>query len=255
MPAETIDDVLHALDGIIEICRKRGSANAYFAALYRRVTAEVKRRIEARAFVDGLRMERFDVLFARRYLDAWAQHERGETPSAVWAAAFGAATRWRPVVLQHLLLGMNAHINLDLGIAAAEVAPGVSIGELQQDFDAINQVLADQVDDVQDRMAKIWPALAWLDRAGGRVDEAVVNFSIRRAREQAWRLATGLAEMHHDSERLAHIRRVDTAMVAIAGRVLAPGVRLSTALLWVRIRERGSLAEKLDALLLDGRSR
>ena len=83
----------------------------------------------------------------------------------------------------------------------------------------------------------------------------MVNFSIRRAREQAWRLATGLAELRNDADRRAHIQTVDTTMVAIAGRVLAPGVKVSTALLWVRLRERGSLAEKLDALLLDGRSR
>ena len=89
--------------------------------MYRRVTAEVKRRIEAGEFDDGPRMERFDVLFARRYLDAWAQHERGEVPTGVWALAFAAGERWRPVVLQHLLLGMNAHINLDLGIVAAVV--------------------------------------------------------------------------------------------------------------------------------------
>ena len=30
------------------------------------------------------------------------------------------AGRWRPIVLQHLLLGINAHINLDLGVTASE---------------------------------------------------------------------------------------------------------------------------------------
>ena len=41
-----------------------------------------------------------------------------------------------------------------------------------------------------------------------------------------------------------------TAVTALAGRVASPGWRISTALLWVRLRERGSLAEKLDALSL-----
>jgi hypothetical protein len=248
MEPKTIDDVLLALDGIVETCRRRGDANAYFAALYRRVTAEVKRRIEAGVFEDGPRMARFDVVFAQRYLDAWAVQERGGRPTEAWAAAFAAAARWRPVVLQHLLLGMNAHINLDLGIAAAQIAPGAAIGGLKRDFEAINQVLADQVDDVQDRMAKIWPALRWLDRAGGRLDEAVVNFSIRRARSHAWAVAARLAALTGEVERVAYIREVDTAMNALAGRVVSPGLKISAALLWVRLRERGTLAEKLDAL-------
>jgi hypothetical protein len=40
-----------------------------------------------------------------------------------------------PRVVQHVLLGMNAHINLDLGVAAAEVAPGPAIAGLRGDFD------------------------------------------------------------------------------------------------------------------------
>lgn len=248
MESKSIDDVLQALDAIVDTCRRRRDRNAYFAALYRRVTAEVKRRIEAGVFEDGPRMARFDVVFAQRYLDAWAIHERGGRPTEAWAAAFSAAGRWRPVVLQHLLLGMNAHINLDLGIAAAQIAPGPAIGGLKRDFEEINRVLADQVDDVQDRMAKIWPAVRWLDRVGGRLDEAVVNFSIRRARAHAWAVAARLAALAGEGDRVAYIREVDTAMAALAGRVASPGLKLSAALLWVRLRERGTLAEKLDAL-------
>ena len=59
---------------------------------------------------------------------------------------------------------MNAHINLDLGIAAAEVAPGASIHALEQDFNLINEILCEMVDDVQDRLGKIWPAMRMIDR-------------------------------------------------------------------------------------------
>jgi len=249
VPFATIDEVLSALDVIIDACRRRGSANGYFAAMYRRVTAEVQRRIERGDFDDGARMIRFDVIFAQRYLDAWAEHERGERPTGVWHAAFGAAERWRPIVLQHLLLGMNAHINLDLGIVASEVAAGAAIGGLKRDFDTINRILAEQVDDMQDRMAVIWPPVRWLDRVGGPVDEAVINFSIRRAREQAWRLATTLAEMTDPAARERHIQLVDTAMTALAGRVLAPGVKLAATLAVIRLRERGGVPEKIDVLL------
>ncbi len=175
----TIDDVLVQLDLIIDTARRRGSADGYFAALYRRVTKTVKTRIAQGAFADGPRMARFDVAFASRYVGAWLQHERRETPTSAWAVALSCETSFWPVVMQHLLLGMNAHINLDLGIVAAEIAPGASIQDLKGDFDAINQLLADLVGDVTDRMGTIWPGVRVLVKAGGGLDEDLVNFSLR----------------------------------------------------------------------------
>ena len=84
MAPPTIDDVLAQLDAIIDVASRRGSADGYFAALYRRVTAAVKERAMAGAFQDGERMVRFDVLFASRYTAAWAARERGEPTSGVW---------------------------------------------------------------------------------------------------------------------------------------------------------------------------
>lgn len=247
MTLESIDDVLRELDAIVAVSRKRGVADGYFAALYRRTTAEVKARIERGEFEDAVRMTRLDVAFARRYLDAWHARERGEPTTAVWAVALGAGRDFWPVVLQHLLLGMNAHINLDLGIAAAEIAPGAAIGGLERDFNAINGVLADMVDDVQARLARIWPAMRWLDRAGQDVDEAVVNFSIRRARDHAWLTATTLASLSAPG-REVHIRKVDAAMAALGRRVLHPGAALALKLAVVRLRERGSVAGKIGVL-------
>ena len=64
------------------------------------------------------------MVFANRYLAAYDAHRTGRTATRACAHSFVVAQQWWPIVLQHLLLGMNAHINLDLGIAAARVAPG-----------------------------------------------------------------------------------------------------------------------------------
>ncbi|HEY5551258.1 MAG TPA: DUF5995 family protein [Opitutaceae bacterium] len=248
MGAGSIDGVLAELDGIIEVCRRRGTADGYFAALYRRVTAEVKVRIARGEFEDGARMERLDVVFANRYLDAWAARERGEPVTESWVVALTCCQSFWPVVLQHLLLGMNAHINLDLGIAAAAAAPGPGIHGLKNDFDTINAILAEMVDDVQDRLAQIWPAMRWLDRSGGPVDEAVVNFSMRRAREHAWSVAIALAGMQAPEAREAFICATDASMATLGRRVRHPGVKLSFILAFIRLRERGTVGEKIDAL-------
>jgi hypothetical protein len=245
----TIDDVIAQLDVIIATARRRGSADGYFAALYRRVTATVKTRIAQGAFADGPRMARFDIAFANRYVGAWLQHERGETPTSAWSVALSCGTSFWPVVMQHLLLGMNAHINLDLGIVAAEIAPGAAIQDLKNDFDAINQLLGDLVGDVQDRMGAIWPGVRILDRAGGGLDEDIVNFSLRRAREAAWGVATTLAAEPDAARRAVYIRGIDEVATLLGRGVLHPGFWAASTLALVRLRERGSVAEKLDVLL------
>src|SRR5688572_16078527 len=249
VPFATIDEVLGQLDAIIQVARERGTADGYFAALYRRVTAEVKARIARGSFEDGARMARFDIIFASRYVDAWLQQERGEKPTASWGLAFDSSRSYRPVVMQHLLLGMNAHINLDLGIAAAEVAPGAAIDAVKNDFDTINQVLSELVDDVQNRLGQVWPGVRVLDRVGGGLDEKMVNFSIGRARAASWLMATTLAAESDPARRAAHIRQIDAVMSLLGRGILNPGWRISSVLAMVRLRERGTVADKLDILL------
>lgn len=124
VPATTIDDVIQQLTAIVEWSKQNNARMGYFAALYRKVTIQVKKGIQENYFDNGPRMERLDVIFANRYIQACYQYQTGQTPTQSWVRAFNATQHWWPIVLQHLLLGMNAHINLDLGIAAAEtVAP------------------------------------------------------------------------------------------------------------------------------------
>jgi hypothetical protein len=244
-PAQTIDAVIAQLTRIVEQSRARGSCDGYFAALYREVTTSVRDHIGRGWFEDGPRMERFDVIFANRYLEAWARHEAGGPDGAAWGVAFRADQAFWPVVLQHLLLGMNAHINFDLGLAAATAAPGAAIEELKPDFDRINQLLAGLVNDVENRLARVWPPLRRLDGLAGGTDEAVIKFSMRCARDFAWSLATALAAETDPVARAVRVREADACAAVIGQGVLHPGFSAGLILKWVRLRERGSVADKL----------
>jgi hypothetical protein len=138
-------------------------------------------------------MERFDVVFANRYLHAFACWQNAQPASRSWRLAFEAASDRDPLVLQHLLAGVNAHINLDLGIAAAQTCPGDHLQELQTDFNQINTVLAEQVGAVEREMAGISPVVALLQRIGLITDTTIINFSLETAREVAWSRAQLLA--------------------------------------------------------------
>ena len=146
-------------------------------------------------FEDNARMERLDVIFANRYLAAYDAFRPGRTRTRAWAYSFLVAQQWWPIVLQHLVLGMNAHINLDLGIAAARVAPGKQLDDLKDDFERINSVLAGLVEEVQSELARIWPLLRILNRNLGSADDILIGFSTEKARDAAWEVARQLAPL------------------------------------------------------------
>ncbi|HZD32907.1 MAG TPA: DUF5995 family protein [Candidatus Angelobacter sp.] len=201
MPINTIDDVIAALDAIIQRSWDQRSRMGYFAALYRRVTRAVKAGIAANQFSDGPRMEKLDVIFASRYLDALSAYQAGEKPTHCWKLAFDASTDDSRLILQHLLAGMNAHINLDLGVASAQVSPGDSIDQLQGDFNEINTILAAQVSAVEAEMCAISPLINTLSRVGLSTETTLINFNIDLARQAAWftaqRMALEPAALHN----------------------------------------------------------
>lgn len=248
MPAPaTIDEVLARLDEEIAAARRAGSRLGYFATLYRGVTARVRQDILARRFEDGARMERLDVIFANRYLDALDSHRRGSPTSRCWVAAFEAAESPFPLVLQHLLLGVNAHINLDLGVAADEAAPGDRLGPLRRDFDAVNDILCSMLDDAQDRLGRVSSWMTLLDRVGCRHDEQVLDFSIRKARGHAWAAAERLSPLGPEAKR-REVEALDHKALHHARLIRHPKLTHSAAALLVRLSERGTVAQIIDTL-------
>lgn len=248
MPAaRTIDDVITELDRVIADARRTRGRIGYFPALYRKVTLRVRQGIAAGEFEDGPRMERLDVVFANRYLAAIDEHVAGRRPTRAWSTSFAAAREWSPIVLQHLMLGMNAHINLDLGIAAAEVAPGSALAQLRADFMQINVVLASLVDQVKAELAQIWKPLGPLDRMSGRVEDVIAEFSMTKARDAAWGFATQLAD--RSPEARAGLIAERDAWTATFGQVVRRPPIGRLALLLVRLGERRDIAENIDILL------
>jgi hypothetical protein len=247
-PAENIDEVIARLTDIIDISSREPGRLGYFAALYRKVTISVKHGILNGRFENGARMEMLDVNFANRYLEAYELYSKGETPTASWQVSFEAAGHWRPLILQHLLLGINAHINLDLGIAAAETSPGDQLPSLKQDFDMINKLLADLVQPVQDKIGEVSPWIGFLERIDPSADDAIINFSLDRARSSAWNFAVRLNSLG-ENERIAVIKQRDQEIAAL-GRLVykPPGVLLNLGLLAIRMRESNDVSRVIDTL-------
>jgi hypothetical protein len=245
--ASSIQEVIDSIDTIINWSRTNQSPIGYFAELYRRMTVAVRDGIGNNIFEDGARMERLDTAFANRYLQAWAAYTSQQRCSNAWYTTFEACRNQKLVVLQHLVAGVNAHINLDLGIAAAAVAPGASIFAMQRDFDKINDVIASLLQGIQDSLCKIWFPLRAIESITNNNQDAVLNFSIVTARKAAWANALALAFIP-DELRDIHINTIDAAVVTIASGIINPGIATEMLLLPVREMEDRDVGKNIDLL-------
>ena len=195
MLACTTADVIDRLETIIRDAIHEGSRLGYFAALYNRVTIRVHEGIKRGEFADNERMERFDVMFANRYLDAYDHWHAGELPSRSWLQTFEAAARPDLTVLQHLALGMNAHIDLDLGVAAARTSPGEGLPALKTDFYQINSVLSSLVVLEEEQNAAIAPVIGKIGKLGRGLERKLIDFTMSSARTGAWHFASAIAHL------------------------------------------------------------
>lgn len=243
---KTIDEVIDALDSIINESIQSNSPLGYFAALYKKVTLKVKEGISNNYFDDGTRMEQLDVVFAKRYLEAYYQFKENEQPTMSWQITFNNASDYWPIVLQHLLLGMNAHINLDLGIPADQISEGKDINLLKDDFNRINEILSELVNEVQNDLAKVWPMLKTILKFSGKADDFLVDFSMKLARDGAWKFACELAENPSEVDRLIIER--DTKVAQKASIVLNPGFIPSFIFKIIRLGEKGTIADRIKFL-------
>jgi hypothetical protein len=247
--ATTIDEVIEQLEHIIDWAISQSNRIGYFAALYRKVTVAVKDGIQNNLFEDGPRMAELDVIFANRFLEAFQQHQAQQACSNSWLLAFEQSIIWRPLVLQHLMLGMNAHINLDLGVAAAKTMEGQPIENIKTDFFKINDILINLIDEVQDQLSEIFPLLKRFDLLG-RFDEIIAEAGMDLARAEAWKIAQALGELP-ESEWDKSIEELDQKVLLAGHRILQPSNSffIQIGLFMARLGEYHTVGRKISLLL------
>ena len=247
MQASNINEVVQILDTIIVEAVAANDRLGYFAALYRQVTLEVRKGIQQGFFDDGPRMDRLDATFASRYFAAYDAWKSGGSITRSWKVAFTSMEDPADIILQGLLVGINAHINLDLSIAAAEICPGEGIQDLQGDFFKINQILANLIQPVETVVGRFSPLIGLLERIGGKDASEVLNFSLTAARDDAWRHAVILAHLPRLFWPLT-IEALD-GKVAFLGRLIANPVGIvGKAVELIKMAESDDVPAVINAL-------
>ncbi len=244
---KTIEEVLKKLDEIIIWSKQNQSPIGYFACTYRIMTAQVLKGIQQKKFEDNPRMIALDLAFANRYIDAWENYKLGKKCTNAWYIAFEAAKNPKLLILQHLFLGMNAHINLDLGISAASIMPYRKINPLKNDFGKINTVISSINQKVQDSLNKICYPVELIDQISNGKDNVILDFAISRARDTSWATAVIAANTPNFlRESVENI--VDYAAAKVASQIINPKLLKSAIAEKLRKCESTDVAKNIQIL-------
>jgi hypothetical protein len=247
MPVTDIDGVLTRLAAIVAETKQRRDPLGSFAALYRQVTLRVREGITDGLFDDGPRMSRFDARFADAYFTAYQQFTSNHWPSRSWKLAFDLARSDDTIILQDLLLAINAHINLDLGVVTGTMFAPAQLDGFHDDFNRINDILASLIPLARKTVEQFSPRLAELTAIGGPEVELTLQFSVDAARDEAWRAATLVSNTPHGIRSLL----TDTldARTKLLGRVIAtPAEPVRSVVRHIRAAESTDVPAIIDAL-------
>lgn len=227
LPYTSLQEIIEGLGGIERALREQEDRRAVFATAYVNMTSEIASRIGEASFHDPDWVARYAVAFANLYRSALLSYEQGDfeaTPKP-WLASFEASKNRRALLIQDLLLGINAHINHDLALALNEVGIDPERDKRREDHTAVNDAIRKATDPVQEAVTSRYaPALRLLDRVFGRIDEELTSFSIDKARFTAWVSAVSLANAHDDAEREEVRASIEDRSNVMAKLILRPNI-------------------------------
>jgi hypothetical protein len=198
---------------------------AIFLHCYLLMTVNMLAAIQRQEFHDPAWVDRLLHIFARFYftaLDAFDQDPADASP--VWELAFEATRHPGTLALQHLLLGVNAHINYDLIMALVEILEpewaGLTEDQRAQryaDHCQVNHVISRTVDLVEKEVIDPeMPVMRIVDTVVGRhLEDAVVSDLLGHWREIVWHHATRLLDLKDAEEREKLVKHYEREVLEI----------------------------------------
>ena len=156
--------------------------------------------------------------------------------------------RYWPLIIQQLLVGTNAHINFDLGIAAAGIAPGSELPTIRADFDRINTILGSMISKVRTDIEGVSPWIKFIDRLAPTHEDTIINFSLNKARASAWLVAT-LVNATPAENLGTKLSILDDGVAMLGSLIGSPkGLLVNLALRGIRLRESNDVPHIIDVL-------
>lgn len=231
-PFVTVDDALTGLAQLERDFLSRQNRRGVFVTAYGIITRTLTGKLGSGFFHDDGWVQKYLLAFANLYRKALEDYEAKRRPNVPpsWQQSFDTSVSGLALIIQDLLLGINAHINRDLGFALVEAGIDDSRETRYSDHTKVNDALAEATQEVQDQITAMYAAgLGPLDRLLGQLDEEITAYNFALARENAWASGVALAGAASAAER-ERIAQVIDSRAVVLGSVL---LRANSAAPWL----------------------
>lgn len=230
--------VVQRMSALVQHWETVSDRRAIFLGCYTLMTRNMLDAVEAGRFHDGAWVSRLLHRFADYYFDALEVYEQnpGASPH-VWRLAHDAARRAEVLTVQHLMLGVNAHINFDLIFTLAELLepewdalPDDARDARHADYLHVNTIIGETIDSVQDTILE--PRSPWLDvvdKLLGPVDEWLTSRLVTGWRGQVWADAIHLLTLRDKYSRHEFRREIEAAAVRRGYNILGDWLETRTS--------------------------
>jgi hypothetical protein len=102
---------------------------------------------------------------------------------------------------------------------------GQDIIGIEDDFNKVNDILFQITNELQDRLSRVSPLMFILDLLGNNKDEKIIDFSMRKARQQSWNSANLLWSLEEIQKKKA-VNKIDQVVLEISRRIKSPKSRI-----------------------------
>lgn len=220
---------LRRMETLIEDWEQVSDRRSIFLRCYLLMTRNMLDAIDSGEFNDSAWVRVLLHRFAEYYFDALDEYDRnsGNTP-AVWLEVHNAARSDDTLVLQNLLLGINAHINYDLVLTLVDLLqdewPHLSSENRERRYDDhyhVNAIIGRTIDTVQDQILEVLaPNMDLIDRLMGPIDEWLISELITRWRDEVWTYAVNLIETGDQKKREQQRGKIESLTLNRARTIL-----------------------------------
>ncbi len=233
-------EALRALDAVTERLLEEGDARAAFPDVYGIITRRVAESValgEKGIFHAPGWISRLAGRFCERYLQTlrWSLDRRRQDAGA-WDIAYDAGDDGGTLPLQHVMLGLSAHINFDLALGIYRTivefgaSDAASLARYKHDHDAVNDLLRASIPEAFDHLIRRHhcEASALLFRRAYALSEWVAMRILATWRARVWDDAMVLLHARTAEERERVVRTLERRsrrlgrLLALPGAILLP---------------------------------
>jgi hypothetical protein len=227
--SRSVDPVYDQMRSLYENWEAAQDRRVIFIHTYLLMTGNMRTALKAGEFYDNRWVGELLDRFAVYYFNALEAYETAWFSSPMpWRIAFQAAEKQEIMTFQHLLLGVNAHINFDLFATLLDMLlpewESLSLEQREeryQDHTHVNTIIEQTMDVVQQEIiARYSPMLDRLQKATGEFDDWMVSWLISHWRDQVWKHAVSYLETADRDERAQIVDAVEYITVQRADAIL-----------------------------------